>query len=346
MRIAQLSNLFESVPPKLYGGIERVVYELTEGLVERGHDVTLFATGDSKTRAKLVAKAPKPMRELGITFPEMYALLTVRELIQQSHQFDIIHSHMSEWGVAFDGIFHAPLVTTLHGQLGVPEFQEVYRATNGTPLISISNSQRKLLPDLHYIATIYNGIQVDKFPFSELPGEYLAFFGRIAEEKGTHLAIEVAKKLKERLIIASKVDPLDQKYFEEEIRPHVDGKQVEFIGELDDVQKGEFLKRAKALIAPIQWEEPFGLYLIESMATGTPVVAFERGSVPEVVKDKQTGFIVHSVHEAVDAVKNIHSIRRRACRDWVQEKFSVSRMIGEYEDAYRKIIKEYAKSRH
>lgn len=346
MRIAQLSNLFESVPPKKYGGIERIVYDVTEELINRGHDVTLFATGDSKTRAKLVSVAPKPMRELGVRFPEMYALLTLRELTKRSSEFDIIHSHMSEWAITFDEIFKSPLVTTLHGRLDVKEFLEVYRATKGTPLVSISDSQRKPVPDLNYVATVYNGIRIEDFPFGNHRGKYLAFLGRISPEKGTHLAIQVARKLGMNLKIAAKIDKLDQEYFEKEIKAHIDGREIEYIGEVDYQQKGSFLKNAKALLALIQWEEPFGLFFIEAMACGTPVIAWKHGSAPEIIKHGVTGFIVESLEEAVEAVKNIDAIDRQACRDHVANNFSVKQMVDGYEKVYKKVIAEYRHARH
>ncbi|MBI2953648.1 MAG: glycosyltransferase family 4 protein [Chloroflexi bacterium] len=339
MRIAQLAPLFESVPPKLYGGTERVVSYLTDELVRRGHEVTLFASGDSVTLAKLVSLCPTSIRtNPTILDPYVHLIGQIGLAFDNAGEFDLIHSHVDYFTYPLLRYTNTPTVTTLHGRLDLPELQSVYSVYPEVNLISISNSQRLPLANAHWLATVYNGVPMEDFRLQTRPGDYLAFLGRIAPEKQVDVAIDVAKRVGMKLKIAAKVDKVDREYFEAVIKPKLDDPLIEHIGEIDQKAKSDFLGGAYALIFPINWPEPFGLAMTEAMACGTPVVAMRRGSVPEVVKHGKTGFICDTVDDILDSLKKIDTIDRRDCRQHVEERFSVRAMVDAYEAAYRKLL--------
>ena len=339
MRIAQVSPLFESVPPKYYGGTERVVFYLTEALIDLGHTVTLFASGDSRTRAHLVPICPDALRlapHLGESMP--YHFLAVEEIDRRQDEFDIIHFHIDYLHFPFSRRAGWTHLTTLHGRLDMPELQPLYAEYGDMPLVSISNAQRSPLPQANWCGTVHHGLPPDLLqPFAG-PGEYLAFLGRISPEKRVDRAIEIARRVGLPLRIAAKIDRADQPYFEREIAPLLSDPGVEFIGEITDAEKNEFLGRAIALLFPIDWEEPFGLVMIEAMACGTPVVAWRRASVPEVVDNGETGFVVDSLEEAVSATALARRIDRAGCRAAFERRFTAERMARDYVRIYTELV--------
>ncbi|HEV8614450.1 MAG TPA: glycosyltransferase family 4 protein [Methylomirabilota bacterium] len=340
MHIAQVAPLVESVPPHGYGGTERVVAWLTEELVRRGHRVTLFASGDSRTSARLVAPYPRALRldaERPDSVPLHVALLA--DVIARASEFDVIHAHADVLGFLLDRAAPAPVVHTLHGRLDLPALRPVFARFPDTAVVSISNHQRRALADLdvHWVATVHHGLPVTDVPFDPAGGGYLAFLGRMSPEKRPDLAIEVARRLGIPLRIAAKVDAADAVYFEREMRPLLDSPLVDFVGELDDTRKLAFLRGARCLLFPIDWPEPFGLVMIEALACGTPVVARPAGSVPEIVEDGVTGYLGETVGELARAVKRIDLIDRATCRRRAEERFSVGRMTDDYEAVYRSV---------
>lgn len=338
MRIAQVAPLAEAVPPRFYGGTERVVSWLTEALVEKGHDVTLFASGESKTSANLVPACPKALRLAGIRDHLASHIVLVREVRRWAEHFDIIHFHVDLLHYAlFEDLAHKTL-TTLHGRLDVPDFMPVYEAFSDMPLISISNNQRLPMPsDVTWHATIPHGLPETLIPFHASGGDYLAFLGRISPEKRPDRAIEIAKKAGIPLKIAAKVDRVDQAYFDQLIAPMLKHPLIEFIGEIGEHEKGPFLGNARALLFPIDWPEPFGLVMIEAMSAGTPVIAWRKGSVPEIVEPGVTGFIVDTIDEAVAAAREADTIDRTGVRDRFLERFTAARMATDYEVAYERL---------
>lgn len=339
MKIAQVAPLFESVPPKLYGGTERVVSCLTEELVRRGHEVTLFASGDSVTKAKLIACSPRALRldpNIRDSFPHVMA--QVGEVFELAHEFDIVHSHVDFFAFPFTRLVEAPIVHTTHGRLDLPDLHAVFDRYPEVNLISISDSQRKPFPSSNWIATVHNGIAIDNFSLREKPGDHLVFLGRISPEKGLDKAIEIAKRAGLKLRIAAKVDRPDREYYESIIKPLLKHPLVEYLGEINEVEKNEFLGSAFATVFPIDWPEPFGLTMTESLACGTPVIAMRQGSVPEVILDGETGFICDSVDQMVVAVARIPEISRRRCREHVEKKFSAQAMASGYLSAYQKVL--------
>jgi glycosyltransferase involved in cell wall biosynthesis len=340
MRIAQVSPLHESVPPKLYGGTERVVSYLTEELVRMGHEVSLFGSGDSETRARLVSISPSALRLRGdVIDPLSYHILMLEKVIQSRKQFDIIHFHIDY--IHFPAVRHLvmPSVTTLHGRLDIGDLLPLYREFRDIPVVSISNDQRKPLPFLNWQGTVYHGLPEDLYqPTYRNKGEYLAFIGRISPEKRPDLAIEIAVKAGLPLRIAAKVDDNDRQYYEERIKPLMRHPLVEFIGEIGEREKESFLGDALALLFPIDWPEPFGLVMIEAMACGTPVIARRRGSVPEVVTGGLTGHIFEEVDEAVTAIEKVSLLDRRLIREHFEKQFSARRMATDYLDIYRRQI--------
>lgn len=335
MRIAVVSPLYESVPPKLYGGTERVVHWLTEELVAMGHDVTLFASGDSKTSARLVAPCERALRLDKCADPLAWHILMLDMVSQQ--RFDIVHFHIDYMHFPLSrcsGISH---VTTLHGRLDLPELAPLYRRFRDVPVVSISHAQRKPLPWAAWQATVHHGLPPNLHSLGRGEGDYLLFLGRISPEKRPDRAIEIAIRSRRPLKIAAKVDVADQEYFETRIRPLLNHPLIEYIGEVGQQQKNELLCGAQALLFPIDWPEPFGIVLIEAMACGTPVIAFPHGSVPEIVRDGVTGLLARCVDEAVLAVKQIHRIDRRACRNVFERHFDSSRMAREYLKVYERL---------
>lgn len=342
MRIAQVAPLAESVPPQLYGGTERVVSWLTEELVEQGHDVTLFASGDSKTSAELVRAVPQGLRLGGVRDHTASLLVMLEEVRRRASSFDVIHFHVDL--LQFPAFRHssAHCLTTLHGRLDLPDFHPIYRAFPQMPLVSISRNQRLPLPEANWLANIQHGLPQGPAPSNVHKRDYLAFLGRIAPEKRPDRAIEIAKRAGIPLKIAAKVDPADQDYFDHVIRPQLNHPLIEFIGEIGDHEKRDFLGNAIALLFPIDWPEPFGLVMIEAMKEGTPTIAWRRGSVPEVVDEGMTGFIVDSIEEAVVAVRRAVELDRTAVRQRFEERFTASRMASSYVAEYEGLLEQSA----
>ncbi|HEY0266065.1 MAG TPA: glycosyltransferase family 4 protein [Rhizomicrobium sp.] len=338
MKIAQIAPLVESVPPVLYGGTERVVSWLTEELVQQGHEVTLFASGDSVTAARLVPIVPRSLRLDGIHDSTPYNIIMLDRVAALRAEFDVLHFHTDFFQYPlFRGMAHKTL-TTLHGRQDLPELPAIYRAFPHMPLVSISNHQRLPVPPVHWMGTVYHGLP--ETLLREGAGEcgYLAFLGRICPDKGPLEAIEIARRAGLRLKMAAKVDPADQAYFDDVVKPVLDASpHVEFIGEIDDGRKQDFLGNARALLFPICWPEPFGLVMIESMACGTPVIAFRHGSVPEIMEDGLTGFVVEDVNGAVAAVTRLDRLFRPSIRSRFEERFSVAAMAREYVRIYREL---------
>ncbi len=335
MRIAQVSPLYESVPPKLYGGTERVVSYLTEELVKMGHDVTLFASADSETSARLIGVCPSALRlSKNVIDPLAHHVLMLEKVMKHLREFDIIHFHID--------YIHFPLIrskrirslTTLHGRLDIGDIFPLYREYREIPVVSISNEQRRPLPFLNWVGTVYHGIPEDLYRPVYKKGKYLAFIGRMSPEKRPDLAIEIAKKAGIPLKMAAKVDDANREYFESVVKPLLDTELVEFIGEIGEAEKNEFLGNALAMLFPIDWPEPFGLVMIESMACGTPVLARRCGSVPEVMKDGVSGYVFDEVDEAVKLLERIDRIDRRSVRRYFEERFTASRMAEDYVELY------------
>ena len=337
LKIAQVAPLYERVPPYLYGGTERVVSYLTDELVRRGHDVTLFASGDSETTAKLVAHVPSALRLASEPIDALSAhVIELGAVFKRADEFDIVHCHVDYLAFPFGRLVATPVLHTLHGRLDLPFLRSVFREFPEARVVSISDAQRKPVTDLHvsWVATVHHGLPIDRYSFSAGGGDYLAFLGRVSPEKRLDLAIAVAKRVGLPLRVAAKVDAPDRAYFERDIAPLLDDPLVEFIGEIGDAEKPAFLGGARALLFPIDWPEPFGLVMIEAMACGTPVIARLCGSVPEIINPGRTGFIADTVDEMVDAVKRVDTIDRAACRRWVEERFSAVRMADDYERVY------------
>jgi glycosyltransferase involved in cell wall biosynthesis len=331
LRIAQVAPLYESVPPALYGGTERVVSYLTEELVRQGHDVTLFASGDSTTGAELIAPCRRALRlDPNCRDSLAYHMIMLEEVFRRAHDFDIVHFHIDYLHFPVSRRTGVPNITTLHGRLDLPEHCAVYRQFSDMPLVSISDAQRKPLPLASWRATVYHGLPDALYSFEEHPGKYLAFIGRISPEKGLDRAIEAAIRAEVQIRIAAKVDKVDREYFEVIIKPLLSHPLVEYIGEIGQPDKQEFLGGAYALIFLIDWPEPFGLAMIEALACGTPVIASRRGSVPEIIDHGRTGFIVDSVGEAVEAIPQIARLNREDCRNAVEARFSSCRMANDY----------------
>lgn len=339
MRIAQIAPLAEAVPPKLYGGTERVVSWLTEELVAQGHEVTLFAAGDSTTGARLVPGCPTGLRLQGINDHTATNLVMLDAVRQRADEFDIIHCHIDLLQFPLFKDMPNKVVSTMHGRLDVPDFQPIYRAYPHMPLISISNRQREPMPPgINWLATVYHGLPPHVCPYNADGGGYLAFLGRISPEKRPDRAIEIAIRSGVRLKIAAKVDRADRDYFDEKIKPLLDHPLIEFIGEIDESRKCDFLGNALALLFPIDWIEPFGLVMIEAMSAGTPVIAWRNGSVPEIMSNGETGFIVESVDAAVAAVERVRHIPRRVVRAAFEARFTAQKMAEGYVAAYEKLI--------
>ena len=340
MRIAQIAPLFEAVPPKFYGGTERVVHWLTEGLVEMGHDVTLFASGDSQTSAKLDAVWPQALRlNPVIDWNATYAML-IEHVARRAHEFDALHFHIDYWPNSVFTRLGIPFVTTMHGRLDLPLFVQTFNYFKDVPQVSISNNQRTPVPNLNWAGTVYHGMPKDLLtPLADGgKGDYFAFLGRISPEKRVDRAIEIAGATNTTLKIAAKIDRADQDYFDRDIAHLFKQAHVDYIGEINDTQKVGFLGNAKALLVPIDWEEPFGLVMIEAMACGTPVIAFRRGSVPEVIDDGVTGFIVDNMEQAIAAAGKVGQLDRQKFRARCEERFTNHRMAQDYVNIYQKLI--------
>lgn len=339
MRIAQVAPLFESVPPKYYGGTERVVSYLTEELVRQGHEVALFASGDSVTQARLVATTRRSLRLDKHCVDQLAAqVLMLERVVQAASSFDVIHFHVDYLHFPYSRRHATPHLTTLHGRLDLPELVPLYREFRDMPVASISAAQREPLPFANWVGTVYHGLPQDLYSFRAGPGDYLAFIGRLAPEKRVDRAIAIAKRVGLPLRIAAKVDAVDREYFESSIEPLLDHPLVEYLGEIADGEKQDFLGGARVLLFPIDWPEPFGLVMIEALACGTPVIALRRGSVPEIVEHGRTGFIVEDVHAAVEAAERIDELSRQRCREVFEERFTVARMAHDYVELYARLL--------
>jgi glycosyltransferase involved in cell wall biosynthesis len=339
MKIAQVAPLAEAVPPKLYGGTERVVAYLTDALVELGHDVTLFASGDSATKATLSSVWPCALRldpEVKDHFAPMF--MQLETVARRAHEFDVIHSHLDYFGYPLLRRLGTPSVTTLHGRLDLRELPPLYRLYGDIPVVSISDSQRVPLPEANFVATVLHGLPQNLLSKGDGRGGYLAFLGRVSPEKAPDAAIRIAARAGIPLKIAAKVDRVDREYFKTTVEPLLGQADVEFIGEIREDQKQEFLGNAAGLLFPIAWREPFGLVMIEAMACGTPVIAFENGSVPEVLEDAVTGFIVHSEDQAVEAVQRISTLDRARIRGEFERRFTAQRMAQNYLKLYERLV--------
>jgi glycosyltransferase involved in cell wall biosynthesis len=338
MKIAQVAHLWESVPPKLYGGTERVVSYITEELIRQGHDVTLFASGDSQTTARLWAACPNSFRlESGLVNRDVPLILMQEEAFgAKAEQFDVIHSHLDVFSFPLSRRCTTPVLTTLHGRLDLPEFVPIFREYADMPVVSISNAQRMPLPHANWLGTVYHGLP-DLYSLHPNPGSYLAYLGRICPEKRPDHAIEIAKRVGMPLRMAAKVDPLDREYFETQIAPLLNHPLVKYLGEITDAEKCDLLGNAAAVLCPYDWPEPFGIVLIEALACGTPVLAYRRGSIPEIIESGVTGFICDSLEEMVVAIDRLPLIQRQECRNSFVARFTVKRMVQNYLALYERM---------
>lgn len=339
MRIAQVAPLYERVPPRYYGGTERIVAYLTEELIKQGHQLTLFASGDSLTRGHLISPCIHSLRLDSRCEDRLaYHFLQLEQVFQNAAAFDIIHFHIAYLHYPLSRRIGVPHLTTLHGRLDLPDLIPLYREFSDVPVTSISNSQRTPLPWINWQGTVYHGIPTDLYKFKKSSGDYLVFLGRVSPEKRVDRAIEIAKLAKMKLKIAAKLDTSDRPYMDAAIRPLLDHPLVEFIGEIGDQEKADLLGNAYALLFPIDWVEPFGLVMIEAMACGTPVVAFRRGSVPEIIDDGVTGFIVNDIEGSLQALDQINDFDRERCRKVFEERFSTARMVKDYVKVYDRLL--------
>ena len=339
MRIAQVAPLFESVPPKTYGGTERVVSWLTEELVRLGHEVTLFASGDSMTTAELVPCSPESLRLSTGCIDQLAHHFVMLEKVQaRKNDFDLIHFHVDYLHYAISKRERYPHLSTLHGRLDLPDLIPLYETYADVPVVSISDAQREPLPNLNWQGTVHHGFPPEMYKWSNKAGKYLAFLGRISPEKGPDRAIEIAQRVGMPLKIAAKIDKADQEYFDSCIRPLLTLPNVEFIGEIGYPEKNKFLSEAAALLFPIAWPEPFGIVMIEAMACGTPIIAYPFGSVPEVMTDGMTGFIVNDIEGAVEAVGKVDQLDRKQIRKTFEQRFTASRMTSDYLKIYNRLL--------
>lgn len=347
LKIALVSPFEEAVPPVKYGGSELVVGNLARELTRLGHEVHVLASGDSHPEGTLHAVVPRAIRhEPYADNPDLREAVKYRQtghILEMLRDIDagIVHNHIGWRMLPFTPFIQAPVITTLHGPLDTARAKFVYGPFHSCSYVSISNNQQEPFPELNYVATVYNGIDTSLFDFNGKSGDYLVFLGRISPEKGPAQAIRIAKEFGMKIVIAAKVDAVDRDYFEKEVKPSIDGKHAEFIGEVDAKGKNQLLRGAYAMLAPIQWREPFGLFLVEAMAAGTPVVATNMGAAPEIVQHGETGFVVdNNPAEFVSALRNIPSINRRACRERVERLFSMRTMAKGYVRAYESVIRE------
>jgi glycosyltransferase involved in cell wall biosynthesis len=343
MHIAQIAPLTEAIPPKLYGGTERVVSWLTEELIALGHDVTLYASGDSTTTARLEAIWPRALRLDGaVRDPNALHMVMLERVYQRSGDFDFLHFHLDYYPFSLFARQATPFVTTLHGRLDLPEHQPVFDTFSSIPVVSISNAQRRPLPQANWVRTVHHGLPEKLLMPKPLKPSYFAFLGRIAPEKGADRAVRIAQHCGMKLKIAAKVDRVDREYFDEQIAPMIKSSNTEYIGEIGDKEKSEFLSGAMALLVPIDWPEPFGLVMIEAMACGTPVIAYNRGSVPEIIDEGLTGFVVEDENGAIGAVDRLQQLSREKIRKQFEKRFTARRMAQDYLAAYRKLAADTA----
>jgi len=339
VKIAQVAPLYESVPPRAYGGTERVVSYLTEALVEMGHEVTLFASGDSITSAHLVSVVPRSLRlDSGKPDPLVWHTIMMDMVLKAAQSFDVIHFHTDVLQLALVGNCRTPCLSTAHGRLDLPDLKPLFRCFPRHPMVSISASQRAPLPGLNWRATVHHGLPMGLYSLHTQPQDYFAFVGRISPEKRADRAIEIARACGTPLRIAAKVDAADEAYFESTIKPLLDDPLVTYVGEIGDEAKNDFIGNARALLMPIDWPEPFGLVMIEAMACGTPVIAYAHGSVPEIVDHGVTGFIVENQEQAIAAARDIGRIDRRRCRQVFEQRFAARVMAKRYLEVYRELV--------
>jgi glycosyltransferase involved in cell wall biosynthesis len=342
MKIAQVAPLYEPVPPPKYGGTERVVSLLSDALIDAGHEVTVYAAGDSTTRGTLRPGCHRAIRDnRGCIDPVGVHYLMLEQVLHEASGFDVIHFHTDFLHFPFVRRLNRPHITTLHGRLDLPHLKSIYREYTDIPTVSISRSQRTYLPEANWVATIYHGLGKNELTIGKGNGGYLAFLGRMSPEKGPDKAIQIARQAGMKIKMAAKVDPVDREYFRSVIEPLLEDDAVEFIGEVDHKGKMELLQGASALLFAIDWPEPFGLVMIEAMACGTPVVAWNRGSVPEVVDEGITGFIVHSDEEAIAAIERCKFLDRMACRARFEQRFLKERMMADYVNLYEVLIESW-----
>ncbi|MEX0684853.1 MAG: glycosyltransferase family 4 protein [Balneolales bacterium] len=346
MRIAQVAPLYESVPPPSYGGTERIVSYLTEELVRQGHEVTLFASGDSKTKAKLIAPCEKSLRSVKADDPLAHHMVELKMVQDHILDFDIIHYHIDYLHYPFSRFSKTPHVTTMHWRLDQPDLERLYQVFSDIPVISISDAQRKPQPHINWISTVYHGFPQNNFPYVPEKGDYLAFMSRLAPVKRVDRAIKIAKKTGIKLKIAGNINPEDETYFNNHVAWQLDDPLVEYVGSVGDEQKAEFLGNALCMLFPIDWPEPFGMVMAEAMACGTPVIAFNKGSVEELIKPGINGFVVNTIEEAVDAVHKLDQINRSACRNYFEENFQVTHMANQYVKAYEQVIERWAEKEY
>lgn len=337
MRIAQVAPLYVATPPQSYGGTERIISSLTEALVEQGHDVTLFATGDSRTSAKLVASVPKALGFEHIFESGASHVAMLAEVYRRADEFDVIHSHVDYFALPFAAHSKTPTVITLHGALDLPGYPEALSAFPNLRYVSISDSQRTPLPNINWAATVYHGIDVKAHPFGERPGDYLLFVGRISPEKGPERAIAIAKQCGIPLKIAAKIDPKDRKFFEQTVKPLLDDPLIDYLGPVDERRKRILMKNALALLLPIRWPEPFGLVFIEALACGLPVLTCPMGAAPEILREGVTGFMRESDDELAEAARRVSEVSRMGCREWVKQRFDVAQMTQKYIEVYHAV---------
>jgi glycosyltransferase involved in cell wall biosynthesis len=341
VRIAQIAPLYESVPPRQYGGTERVVSYLTEELVRLGHDVTLFASGDSVTSARLVPACAQSLRLTSGVVDTLAHHVRLLDLVRrESDRFDVLHFHIDYLHFPLSRCHDWTAVTTLHGRLDLPDLQPLYDDFCDMPVVSISDAQRRPLPQARWVGTVYHGLPPERYRFQPASGRYLAFLGRVSPEKRVDRAIEIARRAGLPLKIAAKIDTADQAYFDREIAGLFEAPFVEYLGEISDADKSDFLGGAAALLFPIDWCEPFGLVMIEAMACGTPVIAWPGGAVGEILDDPRSGFVVESIDEAVDAVQRARRLDRRGCREVFEGRFTAARMTAEYLTLYARLVAE------
>jgi glycosyltransferase involved in cell wall biosynthesis len=343
MHIAQVAPLTEAIPPRLYGGTERVVSWLTEELIALGHDVTLFASGDSRTSARLAKVWPRALRLDGaVRDPNALHMMMLEQVYRRASDFDFLHFHLDYYPFSLFSRQATPFITTLHGRLDLPEHQPVFEVFSSLPVVSISNSQRRPLPQANWVRTVHHGLPADLLLPKPIQPSYFAFLGRVAPEKGLDRAIRIAEHCGVPLKIAAKIDPVDQTYYEEQIRPMIQPARAEYIGEINDREKSAFLSGAVALLVPINWPEPFGLVMIEAMACGTPVIAFNRGSASEIIEDGVTGFVAEDETGAIGAVDRLSQLSRDNIRRRFEERFTARRMAQDYLAVYRGLMKASA----
>lgn len=345
MNICIIAPIEERVPPKKYGGISRIVSSLTEELVRRGHKVTLFASGDSITAARLIPIASKPGYPNDPKIREAHLQIATARIIEAliKEEFDIVSNHFGWRLIPFYSIIPTPIITTLHTPLNQKNKDIIFQTYKNIPLISSSDNQRRFIPDLNYLATIYGGINISLYNFSNHHDDYLVFLGRISPEKGALEAIQIAKKLNKKLIMAAAIPEWDRGYFEEKVKPHINNENIIFLGEINDKEKNKLLGGAQALLAPIQWDEPFGLVFAEALACGTPIIALNRGSVSEIVVDGKTGIIANSIDDIYKRFEEIKLINRVDCRSHAENNFSSGLMADNYLKIFNQYLKEYKK---